>query len=98
MSDSPEIIRENTPDGGRYVMRMQDGTKAIMTFRNRDADTIIIDHTIVPDQFRGHGLAALLVKRGISDARASGTKIVPQCSYVAAQFRRHSEWTDLLAD
>ena len=27
-----------------------------------------------------------------------GTKIVPLCSYVVAQFRRHPEWSGLLAE
>jgi predicted GNAT family acetyltransferase len=34
----------------------------------------------------------------VADARAQGFTIVPQCPYVAAQFRKHPEWADLLAD
>jgi len=98
MPDRPEIIREDRPDGGRYVMYLPDGSEAQMTFRIRGTDTLVIDHTIVPNQYRGHGLAAQLVERGISDARTSNKKIVPQCSYVAAQFRRHPEWANLLAE
>jgi len=97
MTKSEEITLEDTSTGGRYVINLPNGAEAYMTFRNRDVDTIIIDHTFVPDQFRGRNLAQKLVMRGISDARAKGLKIVPQCSYVAAQFRRHSDWSDLLA-
>ena len=46
---------------------------------------------------RGQGVAQVLVEALVADAREQGFKIVPQCSYVEAQFRRHPEWADLLA-
>jgi predicted GNAT family acetyltransferase len=36
------------------------------------------------------------VARGVADARAAGKHILPLCPFAAAQFRRHSEWRDLL--
>lgn len=83
--------------GGRYLVRLPDGEDAEMTFRRLGPDTIAIDHTGVPHAHRGAGIALKLVERAIADARASGTKIVPYCSYVEAQFRRHPEWADLRA-
>lgn len=97
MPNSYDIELEKTADGGRYVMKLLNGDIAEMTFRTVSPNTISIDHTRVPDTYRGQGLAQLLVERGIADARISGTRIVPACSYVAAQFRRHPDWADLLA-
>ena len=57
----------------------------------------IAEHTIVPPEIGGRGVAAALVDRLVADARDAGFSIVPQCSYVEAQFRRHPEWADLLA-
>jgi predicted GNAT family acetyltransferase len=68
-----------------------------MTYRRVAPDVIAIDHTWVPRQHRGGGIAEQLVRRGIADARAENLRIEPVCSYVAAQFRRHPEWSDLLA-
>ena len=51
----------------------------------------------MPPAFEGRGIAAKLVNAAINDARSQGFKIVPVCSYVAAQFRRHPEWADLRA-
>jgi len=42
-------------------------------------------------------LLGKLVEALIADAREHGWKIVPECSYVAAAFKRHPEWADLLA-
>ena len=58
----------------------------------------IADHTFVPPTMRGQGVAQVLVEALVADAREQGFRIVPQCSYVAALFRRHPEWTDLLAE
>ena len=57
----------------------------------------IANHTYVPPEARGKGIAAALVQALVADARALGFKIVPQCSYVEAAFRRHPEWAELRA-
>jgi len=83
---------------GRYVMYLPDGTEGEMTYSRRDASTIIADHTGVPPQYRGQGIAEKLVATAMADARQRGQKIVPVCSYVVAQFRRHPEWAELRAE
>ena len=92
--DPTDIELEETAGGGRYSYRV-DGHEAEMTFAKAGEGVIVIDHTLVPDAFRGQGVALALVTRGVEDARAAGRKIVPLCSYAAAQFRRHPEWSDL---
>jgi len=92
-------VEHEEHDGrGRYVMRLPDGTEGEMTYVRRDAGTIIADHTGVPTQYRGQGIAEKLVATAMADARDKGQKIVPVCSYVAVQFRRHPEWADLRAE
>lgn len=49
------------------------------------------------DLIGGRGVAARLVDALIADARKFGFRIVPQCSYIDAAFRRHPEWADLRA-
>jgi predicted GNAT family acetyltransferase len=58
---------------------------------------LAVDHTFTPPELRGRNIAAQLMHALIEDARADGSKIRPNCSYVVAQFRRHPEWADLLA-
>lgn len=60
-------------------------------------DVVVADHTLVPTEIGGRGVAGELVKALVADARAQGFKIVPQCSYVEVAFRRHPEWADLRA-
>ena len=56
----------------------------------------IANHTFVPPELRGRGIAQQLVEALVADARSLGFKVIPQCSYVEALFRRHPEWSDLL--
>lgn len=81
---------------GRYVTRPDaDGPEAEMTFSKAGEALIIIDHTGVPDVYRGRGVGLALVARAVADARASGKKILPLCPFAAAQFRRHPDWADV---
>ena len=60
--DTQADIRVEERDGrGRYVMAMPDGDEAYLTYARRDAGTIVIDYSFVPPQFRGRGVAAILI-------------------------------------
>jgi predicted GNAT family acetyltransferase len=93
----PEIRLEEHGSKGRYVIVGPNGAEAEMTFTRAGEHQLIIDHTGVPDAFRGQGVGARLVTRAVEDARAAGRKIVPLCPFAAAQFRRQPEWGDVLA-
>jgi predicted GNAT family acetyltransferase len=93
----PKIEREDLGGAkGRNVVRGPDGAEAEMTFTSIGTHQIIIDHTGVPDAFRGQGVGLHLVTRAVEEARAAGKKIIPLCPFAAAQFRRHPEWADVL--
>lgn len=91
-----EIEREDGETKGRYVFRSAEGAEADMTYSKVGTRQIIIDHTGVPDAFRGQGVGLKLVERAVADARADGKTIIPLCPFAAAQFRKHPEWADVL--
>jgi predicted GNAT family acetyltransferase len=91
------ITRHDQGARGEYHAAVP-GSEAIgrLTYQRR-GDVLVADHTLVPPEIGGRGVAARLVEALIADAREEGNRIVPQCSYVEAQFRRHPEWADLRA-
>ena len=91
------ITRHDQGARGEYHAAVP-GSEAIgrLTYQRR-GDVLVADHTLVPPEIGGRGVAARLVEALIADARKEGNKIVPQCSYVEAMFRRHPEWADLRA-
>ncbi|WEF24912.1 GNAT family N-acetyltransferase [Paracoccus sp. S3-43] len=93
------ISREDIdPRHGRYVARVAGiGAEAELTFTRRGPDRISADHTGAPEALRGTGAAGALVDAMVADARKTGFRIVPLCSYVAARYARHPEWADAFA-
>ena len=95
-ADLDAIVLEDVSDTkGRYVYRGA-GAEAFMTFSRAGASRLIIDHTEVPDAFKGQGVGAALVERAVADAGAAGKTILPLCPFAAAQFRKNPEWADVL--
>jgi uncharacterized protein len=97
MTDNEDdIALQETQSKGRYVYRDENGPEAELTFSKAGTSLIIIDHTEVPDAYRGRNIGFRLVERAVRDARKAGKKIVPLCPFANAQFRRHAEWADVL--
>ncbi len=92
------VEREEQATSGRYVIRLDGADEAEMTWRVAGPGVFVLNHTFVPPRYRGQGIAERLMDAAIADARARSHKIVPLCSYVAAQFARHPEWDELRAE
>ncbi len=82
--------------GQHYFWLEQDGQRAQLDYRLEDR-LLTITHTNVPTVIGGRGIAAALVEAALTFARAQDYKVVPECTYAGAYFRRHPEWQALLA-
>jgi len=91
------IIRHNDGEKGEYHAHLE-GHDAIgrLTWIER-GEARVAEHTLVPREIGGRGVAARLVDALVADAREQGFKIVPQCSYVEKKFDTNPQWADLRA-
>lgn len=98
MTTAPDytITQEVTASKGRYVASAPGLPDAELTYSIANAHLIIIDHTGVPDAWRGKGVGKALVERAVLDARAGNVRIVPLCPFAKAQIERHPESQDVL--
>lgn len=96
-----DIVRLDQGRAGEYHAHVpghgQVGRLTWVLHDGAEGPVRVAEHTIVPRELEGRGIAGKLVDALIADARTHGFRIEPQCAYVAAQFRRHPEWADLLA-
>jgi predicted GNAT family acetyltransferase len=92
-----EITEERGDTKGRYVAAAPDKPEAELTYSIVNEHLIIVDHTAVPDEWRGMGVGRALVERIVTDSRERGVKIVPLCPFTKAQIHEHAEWRDVLS-
>jgi predicted GNAT family acetyltransferase len=63
-----------------------------------DGNVITLQHTIVPNQYEGQGIASSLASFALSDSRDRGRHVVPQCPFVASYITRHPETLDVIVE
>jgi uncharacterized protein len=94
--DGVTINHTDLGDHGTYYAHVE-GSKFIGRLEWTQADNVrVIEHTVVPPEIGGRGIAGVLLDQVIADAREQGFKIGPKCSYAARKFAQHPEWADLL--
>lgn len=88
---------EHNPDRQRFEILVDGEIAAYAEYRQPNPTVRDFDHTVTLPQFRGKGLAGLLVAYALDDTRAAGLSIIPTCSYVHHFVETHEEYADLLA-
>ncbi|MFD1881235.1 GNAT family N-acetyltransferase [Paracoccus pacificus] len=91
-----KITREDHGDSGRYVAHI-DGIAAEgeITFTKPAPGILSANHTGVPEEMSGKGVANALLNFLLDDARKNGFRIIPVCPFIRKQYARHPEWSDL---
>ncbi len=72
----------------RYEITEDGEVAGFLTYR-LTRDLIELVHTEVEADYEGHGLAGILVRAVLDDARARGLGVIPRCPYVAKFIDRH---------
>ena len=91
---------QRTEDGnrGRFYIEEDGKRLALMTYSKAGADKIIIEHTEVDASLKGEGIGRDLVAEGVKYARENDLKIIPLCPFAKAEFEKHNDYADVLAD
>lgn len=81
---------------GRYEMPL-DGHTAFVTY-SREGRRVTLIHTEVPQALAGRGVGSTLARLVLDDIRRHGSRVVPECEFIAGFIGRHPEYAGLLAD
>lgn len=93
-SPPPPPLVQHNPAAQRFELRVEDRL-ALLEYAV-EGGRVSLNHTFVPDELRGRGLAALLVRAALEEARRQRWTVIARCSYVAGFIQRHAEYADLL--
>lgn len=73
-----------------------DGAMAVIHYDELKPGVWIFNHTLVPEILKGKGVGSELMSQTLTFCRDKGIKVIPECSFVEAYFRRYPEWQDLM--
>jgi predicted GNAT family acetyltransferase len=82
------------PEARRFAVDV-DGKAAYITYRDLGNGVLDFDHTYVPSEHRGGGIASQLTAYALDYARQHGYRVIPSCPFVAAYLERHAQYRDL---
>ncbi len=91
--DSIELTNNEATQ--QYEARI-DGALARLQYE-RGGDRIVFVHTEVPAALEGQGIASMLARTALEDARARRLTVVPLCPFLSDYIRRHPEYLSLVA-
>lgn len=89
------IEHKDSRSGGEFVVERENIRLAEMAYSRAGEHLIIISHTQVDDQLRGHGVARLLLDALVSWARETHTRVIATCPYAKAQFDKDASIRDV---
>ena len=88
-------LKLNKKGRGGFVIEKNGEQLAKMVISVQNA-ILTVYHTEVSESLQNQGLAASLFSEMVSYARKNKLKVIPSCSYVLAQFKRHpSDYEDI---
>jgi len=95
-SDSTVRVVDN-PDRNRFEAYIGNELAGYVTYRVRPGVVVLV-HTEVGSEFKGHGVGGHLAAATLEQIRAQGLKVEPLCPFIAHYLEQHPELTDLVAE
>jgi hypothetical protein len=92
-----DLPLRHEPENRRFVAELG-GREAVLDYAVAEDGVLDYQHTWVPPEFRGRGIAYRLVAFGLEYARTQGFRVIPSCSFVAAVMREGTGYASLRAD
>ncbi|MCH1884053.1 GNAT family N-acetyltransferase [Agrococcus sp. ARC_14] len=91
------VVVGDDSDRGRYEAHIGDHLAGVLSYVDDADGNRVLQHTVVGDEYGGHGVGSALAVFALQDAADAERKIVPQCTFVQGWLERHPEHQPLVA-
>lgn len=81
----------------KFTITLQN-KEAYLSYQKPQENIMDFQHTVVPKEFSGQGIAGKLVKAGLEEAQKTNSKVIPTCSYVKGFFDKNPQYQNLRQD
>jgi predicted GNAT family acetyltransferase len=86
-------IEVHDDEAAKQFYTTVDGHQAVIRYA-KTGDVYNLEHTFVPEELRGQGLAEQLVVGTLSEIRRQGARFIPTCPFIQTFLKRHPEQRD----
>jgi uncharacterized protein len=91
-----EIRHEGDEVHGRFYVKENNETLAEMTYKWKDDDVFIIEHTEVSEALAGKGVGKQLVNAAVEFARYGKHRVITACPFARSVFEKTPAYQDVL--
>lgn len=95
--DEQMVVVGDDTDRSRYEAHIGGRLAGVISYADDEDGNRVLQHTVVGEEFGGHGVGSRLAAFAMQDARAAERKIVPQCTFVQGWLQKHPEHQELVA-
>src|SRR5215469_8350266 len=92
-TDAP-VVTDNEAES-RFEVHVGAERAGLIQYQ-RKGNELSISHTEVDEKFQGMGLAGILARAALDQARARGESVLPFCPYVRSWIGKHPDYVDLV--
>ena len=90
-----DVSVQDSPERHRFEVLVDGESRGFAAYRLREG-AVVITHSEVDPELRGHGVGQELARRSLDLVRERGDRVVPQCPFFARYVAEHPEYADLV--
>ncbi|KAL4216624.1 Protein natd1 [Mactra antiquata] len=91
--DLSKLKVEHSVERNEFYIQLKDGedeaSKAYLSYTYIKPDYVDLEHTVVPSEFRGHGIAKILAQTVFDHFVDKGTFMKPTCTYLQKFYKEN---------
>ena len=79
----------------RFYVELE-GETAIISYEMLSPEVIDFQHTVVPEKFRGQGIAEAMAAKALDYSKEKKFKVRASCRFISSYIKRNTQYQDLL--